>query len=999
MTAWLREGRPPTEAERAAVLRPAAVLHPRLRVGLGRRGRALHAHQPPGVDALRPAHRHDDRHGRPDVLRRDATSSSSACCSPSPPRRSWAGPGRRRGRRGSGVIPRLVLAWVCATGVPLAGLIMLGAQVAERPGPDVARQGWRAASSPSPASAWPPGCWRPGSSRARSPTRSTGVRRALGRIEQGDLDARVTVTTAPRSGCSRRVQRDGRRAAPSASACATSSAATSARTSPARALDGDGPRLGGEVRDVAVLFVDLIGSTSLAARGRPPRGVALLNDFFAVVVDVVERHGGWVNKFEGDAALVVFGAPADHPDPAARRWPRRASCAGGCTSCPQRRRGHRRVGGRGRRGQRRRRARASSTPSSATPSTRRPGSASWPSAATSACWPPSPSSTAPATARPGAGSAATSSSSAAAAFRRASPGRRTRWPTCLLPPPSDAPPVALDARPRQRRGCRHALLLCRLRDRGRRLGRLRAGQPPVGGPRRRASCCSRPAAAACTRTSRSRRRSPSSSTPSSTGTTPPSPSPTATAARCTCPRGKGLGGSSAMNAMLYVRGRPLDYDLWERRRAAGPGTDVRPYFLRAEDNARGASEHHAVGGPLRVADERSPRPLTGALPARRPRRRASRVIADYNGPEQDGAALVQVTQHNGRRWSTADAYLRPACGRATTSRSSPARPCSASSSRAAAPPACTGATAAGASTSVRAEREVILSRGRLRLAAAADAVGHRPGRPPARARHRGRRRRARRRRRTSRTTRSSRSSARRRERVARRRRASPRYLLEWLLRRSGPLTSTVAEAFAFVRSRPGLPAPDLQFHFAPAYFVDHGAAEFDGHALTLGPVLVAPRSRGELRLRSADPRRQAADRHQLAGRARGRRGARWPGCELAREIVAHGAAARPSSARDLPGADVQATPTSRPTCAGASSCSTTRSGTCRMGTDDDGRRRSRAARARRRGPARRRRLDHAADPRRQHERADDHDRRARRGPHPRRRAAADVSAPAQPAPA
>ena len=81
----------------------------------------------------------------------------------------------------------------------------------------------------------------------------------------------------------------------------------------------------------------------------------------------------------------------------------------------------------------------------------------------------------------------------------------------------------------------------------------------------------------------------------------------------------------------------------------------------------------------------------------------------------------------------------------------------------------------------------------------------------------------------------------------------PRYLAEWLLRRSGPLTSTVAEAFAFVRSRPGLPAPDLQYHFAPAYFVDHGAEEFDGHAITLGPVLITPKSRGRLTLRSSDP--------------------------------------------------------------------------------------------------------------------------------------------------
>jgi choline dehydrogenase-like flavoprotein len=113
----------------------------------------------------------------------------------------------------------------------------------------------------------------------------------------------------------------------------------------------------------------------------------------------------------------------------------------------------------------------------------------------------------------------------------------------------------------------------------------------------------------------------------------------------------------------------------------------------------------------------------------------------------------------------------------------------------------------------------------------------------------------------------------------------PRYLLEWLLRRSGPLTSTVAEAFAFVRSRPGLPAPDLQFHFAPAYFVDHGAAEFDGHALTLGPVLIAPRSRGELRLVSADPSvkprivtNSLAEREDVE--------ALLAGMRLAREIVA-----------------------------------------------------------------------------------------------------------------
>ena len=81
----------------------------------------------------------------------------------------------------------------------------------------------------------------------------------------------------------------------------------------------------------------------------------------------------------------------------------------------------------------------------------------------------------------------------------------------------------------------------------------------------------------------------------------------------------------------------------------------------------------------------------------------------------------------------------------------------------------------------------------------------------------------------------------------------PKPLLEWVLRKTGPLTSSVGEAFAFVRTKAGLPAADIQFHFAPAYFVDHGNEEYDGHAFTMGPVLVSPKSRGSVRLRSTDP--------------------------------------------------------------------------------------------------------------------------------------------------
>jgi choline dehydrogenase len=132
----------------------------------------------------------------------------------------------------------------------------------------------------------------------------------------------------------------------------------------------------------------------------------------------------------------------------------------------------------------------------------------------------------------------------------------------------------------------------------------------------------------------------------------------------------------------------------------------------------------------------------------------------------------------------------------------------------------------------------------------------------------------------------------------------PKPMLEWLMRRSGPLTSTVAEAFAFVRSRPGLPAADLQYHFAPAYFVDNGAEQLDGHAFTMGPVLVSPKSRGEIRLAGTDPTAKPrifantlAEPEDLA--------ALVTGVELAREIAAAEPLAAARGREIHPGADVR----------------------------------------------------------------------------------------------
>jgi choline dehydrogenase len=317
------------------------------------------------------------------------------------------------------------------------------------------------------------------------------------------------------------------------------------------------------------------------------------------------------------------------------------------------------------------------------------------------------------------------------------------------------------------------------------------------------------------------------------------------------PRGKMLGGSSSMNAMLYVRGRPLDYDGWEAQGAPGWGyKDVLPYFIRSEDNVRGASEFHGVGGPLKVSEQRSPRPLNKRLLAAS-EAAGIRRVADYNGPEQDGVSMFQVTQRNGQRFSAADAYLRPAMTRPNLDVRTgvEVQGVEFEGERA------IGVRVAGRGSSselLKAEREVILSAGAIgspqllllsgvgsaeELKAAGVQAHHElPG--------------------VGRNLQdhpfvtmlwevSDRDTLYGADR--------PKPLAEWLLRRSGKLSSTVAEVVAFVRSRGGLPAADIQFHMGAAYFEDHGAETYDGHCMVIAPVLVSPKARGQVWLRSADP--------------------------------------------------------------------------------------------------------------------------------------------------
>jgi choline dehydrogenase len=317
------------------------------------------------------------------------------------------------------------------------------------------------------------------------------------------------------------------------------------------------------------------------------------------------------------------------------------------------------------------------------------------------------------------------------------------------------------------------------------------------------------------------------------------------------PRGKVLGGSSSMNAMLYVRGRPLDYDGWEAQGAPGWGyADVLPYFIKAEDNVRGTSQYHGVGGPLHVSEQRSPRPMNRRLLDASEAVGIPR-IADYNGPEQDGVSMFQVTQKNGRRFSAADAYLRPVLTRPNLEVRTNATVLGVELE---------GGRAVGVrlrkgrdgSEVARAEREVLLSAGAIGSPQLLLLSGIGPGDDLKAAgvevRH---------------------------ELAGVGRNLQdhpfvtvmwevsdqqtlygadkPRPLAEWLLRKSGKLSSTVAEVVAFTRTRGGLAAADIQFHMGAAYFEDHGAETYDGHCMVIAPVLVSPKARGQVWLRSADP--------------------------------------------------------------------------------------------------------------------------------------------------
>jgi choline dehydrogenase len=315
------------------------------------------------------------------------------------------------------------------------------------------------------------------------------------------------------------------------------------------------------------------------------------------------------------------------------------------------------------------------------------------------------------------------------------------------------------------------------------------------------------------------------------------------------PRGKVLGGCSSINAMIYQRGHASIYDRWAA--LGNPGwsyADVLPYFKKAQHQERGASEHHGVGGPINVADLRDPNPLSLAL-IKAAEQLGFPVNQDFNGERQEGFGLYQVTQKNGVRCS-AVAYLKPAAARAnlTVTTSAHATRLLFEGHR------CVGVAYVkdGLAQEAHARREVIVSGGAINSPQLLMLSGIGPGAhlqelgiPVVRdlpgvgqnltdhlmvplAYHC--------------TQPISLAEA-----------QTEAQLIKFQNEQMGMLTSNIGEAGGFIKLRPSSLAPELQFHFGPAWFLFHGFKNPPEHGFTLLPSLVGTRSIGQITLRSANP--------------------------------------------------------------------------------------------------------------------------------------------------
>ncbi len=321
------------------------------------------------------------------------------------------------------------------------------------------------------------------------------------------------------------------------------------------------------------------------------------------------------------------------------------------------------------------------------------------------------------------------------------------------------------------------------------------------------------------------------------------------------PRGKVLGGSSSINAMLYVRGHRADYDGWAALGNKGWSyEEVLPYFKKSEDQRDIHDEYHGQGGPLPVGNSQHYHPLSHSF-IEAGEELGYSANNDINGARQEGFGLLQSTTLRGGRASTARSFLRAARQHRGLQIATQAQVLRVDI----ADDRATGVTYRqnGKTIQAKANREVILSAGAFhsphillhsgigdgKLLQRYGIAVHKnlPGvgenlqdhlvYPVCFLARAG----------------STIDTAEQFPQVV-------GHLLHYLLQRKGPLASTIAEASAFCKSDPTLSAPDLQFHFGPALFINHGFTRPKGlSGYSIGPTLLTPASRGQVSLANADP--------------------------------------------------------------------------------------------------------------------------------------------------
>jgi choline dehydrogenase-like flavoprotein len=324
------------------------------------------------------------------------------------------------------------------------------------------------------------------------------------------------------------------------------------------------------------------------------------------------------------------------------------------------------------------------------------------------------------------------------------------------------------------------------------------------------------------------------------------------------PRGRTLGGSSSINAMIYIRGHRGDYDRWAREGAHGWSyADVLPYFKRAEDfEPAGGREtaHHGAGGPLTVSALRSPSPMNDRL-FEAGRQMQIAINDDFNGERQEGLGLYHVTMRDGQRCSAARAYLRPALDRPNLHvvTAAHARRVLFEEGRAAG----VEAEVDGVRRTYRARGEVVLAAGAFQTPQLLMLSGVGPATHLAEHGIEARVDRAE----VGRNLQDHIDhtllyKARTREPMGLSLLGMPatlREVVRYLTKREGQLTSNVAESGGFLRTRPGLDQPDVQLHFIPALVDDHGRKLHWGHGFTCHVCVLRPVSRGTVTLGSRDP--------------------------------------------------------------------------------------------------------------------------------------------------